>query len=78
VRLTCQGCATTSDDMDNVDEMVARARYKGWRVFKGASAAGTALKAIWCPDCVDKHRPRNPKPPAVMDGQMTIDFEELT
>jgi len=76
--IRCQGCAAELMDIGSVELTVARGRFLGWRIFDGESAAGTPLKACWCPSCVDKDRPRAPKPPPNLEGQLTFDIAEET
>ena len=69
--IRCQGfgCTSRVDDLDTPVATANRARYLGWRIYDGPSAAGIWIIARWCPNCVDKNRPRNPKPVADMEGQ---------
>ena len=72
--ITCQGCEGILLDLGDEEQTKARGRYLGWRIFDGQSAAGTPLSVRWCPSCVDKNRPRLPKPPENYEGQLSFDL----
>lgn len=49
-------------EMDNEADTIARARYKGWRIWKGPSVTGQPIDIAYCPDCAKSHRPARKEP----------------